>query len=196
MRKLILLAIFISLSIYLIKTNFVELKYHLPLPIKIETRANLTETKKMLQGNPMKIARWLDNNITGKSDGRIQYAQTPEETFERRTGDCEDYSILAKYFLDSRYDEIYLIIWQGKSKSSSEHYAKRKQQSICHCICVFKIGEKMWGIMDNSNFIMAYGSIEDIVKADCEFRDTRIGRAYIVRFTHYIYRRIKKLDIK
>lgn len=54
----------------------------------------------------------------------------------------------------------------------------------------------MWGIIDNNGFIMIYGSLEEAVKADCEFRYIKVRRAFIVKFWHYAYRKIKKLDIK
>jgi len=45
-----------------------------------------------------KIFRWVKKNITYKKDqdiwDTIEYWQTPEETIEKRTGDCEDGAIL------------------------------------------------------------------------------------------------------
>lgn len=45
---------------------------------------------------------WVSDNITYKADlffGLTDQWQTPEETLELRTGDCEDFCILLMYFL-------------------------------------------------------------------------------------------------
>lgn len=181
--------------ITLIVLNQEFIKSHLPLPVKLETKINLIETKDYLNGDPFKIQLWLNQNITGKSDRAVQYAQLPEETFERRTGDCEDYAILAKYFLEKRYEEIYLIVWEGKFLPESKNYEK-SQRTAVHCVCIFKIKDTMWGIMDNNGFVMAKGTLEDAIKADVELRYINLKRAFIVKFYRYAYKRIKKLNLE
>lgn len=49
---------------------------------------------------PWKLGMWLWHRVWYKSDlevhGKREYWQDPEETLKRRTGDCEDFAILAK----------------------------------------------------------------------------------------------------
>ena len=169
------------------------IKLHLPFPVKAEVKETLEETKKELKGDPWKVMKWLDNNMKGKSDGGLQYAQSPEESFKRGTGDCEDYAIIAKYFLEARYKEVHLVVWEGKFNPDSKHYNKNRDKWIFHAICVFKIKENIWGTMDINGFVMTYGSLEDIIRADCELRRVDVKRAFIVRFNKYAYRKLKRI---
>ena len=45
------------------------------------------------------IYDYLDDNITYKADA-WEYWQAPQETIDKRTGDCEDYGIFIAYFAD------------------------------------------------------------------------------------------------
>ncbi len=49
------------------------------------------------------IGEFLARNITYISDGSENYTQSPEETWERKGGDCEDFAIL---FLNIAYFEL------------------------------------------------------------------------------------------
>ena len=40
------------------------------------------------------IARWINKNVTYKSDGGSDHFQGPEETITLGTGDCEDFALL------------------------------------------------------------------------------------------------------
>ena len=189
---LILKILLIGVLISMIKLN--EIKNYLPLPVKMETKQSLSEQKDYLDGDPFKIQLWLNQNITGKRD-IIQYAQSPEETFDRKSGDCDDYATIAKYFLEVRYNEIYLIVWEGNFLPESKNYEKDKK-IICHCICLFKIKENMWGIMDNNGFVIAKGTLEEAVQADVYLRYVSLERAFIVRFYRYVYKIIRKLNLE
>lgn len=160
-------------------------------PINVETKETLEETKKELNGSPFKIQLWLTKNITGKVDeAGVQFAQYPEETFQRRTGDCEDYAILSKYFLEERFKEIYLIGWEGYFKPESK---MNTDKYLMHAICVFRWREDMWGIMDNNGFFVAKGSLEEVVVAAGDMRMVDIKKAYIMRFNHYSWKHLKRI---
>ena len=45
------------------------------------------------------IGSWLKHNIEYVDDDSGQYVQSPLETYEWRTGDCEDFAILMMYFI-------------------------------------------------------------------------------------------------
>lgn len=56
---------------------------------------------------------WVDYNIHYKYDpivGLWDAWQTPEETLEKRTGDCEDFSILLMYFIYALGEDSSLIL--------------------------------------------------------------------------------------
>jgi hypothetical protein len=46
--------------------------------------------------SPAEAVRWVSDNMTYKVS---PLWQTPEQTYQLRTGDCADYSLLAMYFL-------------------------------------------------------------------------------------------------
>lgn len=45
------------------------------------------------------VMQWVSQNITYKSDGIRDEWQEPHETYNSRTGDCEDFAILALYLM-------------------------------------------------------------------------------------------------
>lgn len=67
-----------------------------------------------IEGTQESILEWVSDNITYKDDkdtwGISDYWQTPEETMLLRTGDCEDFTILAMALLNSIgiYSELVL----------------------------------------------------------------------------------------
>ncbi|MFX0084329.1 MAG: transglutaminase-like domain-containing protein [Candidatus Hodarchaeota archaeon] len=194
MRKIIkyfilVLVVGFALIVY---ENFSLLRNSIFSIVKVETKQTLEEQRDYLKGDPFKIQLWINENIVGKSDGGLQFAQLPEETFEKRTGDCEDYAILAKYFLEVRYEEIHIVVWEGKIKEDSNQYEKHKDHLVGHAVCMFKI-RNGWGILDNNGFVMIKGTLEDAVRYDCELRYVEVKNAYTARFFHYAYRKLKKI---
>lgn len=59
---------------------------------------------------PEEVMEWVALNIKYKSDSwipRNDYWQSPDQTYEWRTGDCEDYAILFAYFVhELGYDPV------------------------------------------------------------------------------------------
>jgi len=180
---------YVILALYLC-LNWDIAKYNLPLPVSAEKKVELVEQRKQLDGDPFKIQLWVNRYLKGKRDA-YQFAQYPEETFERLTGDCEDFAILSKYFLEIRYPEVHIVVWEGKFIRESKNYEK-VNGTVCHAIMLFKI-EDGWGVMDNNGLLMAKGTMEDAIRFDCQLRKIEVKRAYIVRFNHYSYRRLRRV---
>lgn len=71
-------------------------------------------------GSFMGILQWVADNIEYVNDndvhGRGEWQQ-PSETYQRRTGDCEDHAILAAFLLTrAGYDGV--MIWVGYDEDS------------------------------------------------------------------------------
>ena len=45
------------------------------------------------------ISQWIAARTTYKDDGEIQYVQSPLETYQLQTGDCEDYAVFMMYLI-------------------------------------------------------------------------------------------------
>lgn len=144
----------------------------------LTNQLSLEQTKYSLSNSPTKIAKWLKDNISQVKD-KVSYAQTPQETFDRREGDCEDLSILAQYFIGDTY-ETYLVVWRGKFREDSEHYKEYKEK-IYHCICVVKIHDAMWGCIDLGKYIYGRSTLVGIIEEDCDAREINIEKAYFVK---------------
>ena len=63
---------------------------------------------------------WIKNNIDHKLDF-IEEWQSPEETYRKRTGDCEDVAFLASYFLKKLNIEHDIMI--GQNIESNDFHA-------------------------------------------------------------------------
>ena len=86
------------------------------------------DLERYCQGSPGKLSRWINGNIWYRSDkdkwGVSDYWQTPEETLSRnnkygqRSGDCEDYAVLAYRVLSGMgYDpHLFTIIFSVNGK--------------------------------------------------------------------------------
>lgn len=187
LTKFIIVYVIVALYLCL---NWDIAKDNLPLPVSAEKKAELIEQRKQLGGNPYKIQLWVNRYLKGKRDP-YQFAQYPEETFERLAGDCEDFSILSKYFLEERYDDIHIVVWEGKFKPESKNYEKVKG-TVYHAIVLFKI-ESGWGVMDNNGLLIAKGTMEDAIRFDCELRMVEVKRAFTAEFNHYSWRRLRRI---
>lgn len=154
-------------------------KIFLPIIILLLTsQLSLTDIKDSLHGSPSKITKWLEENIVPTRD-KVSYAQTAQETFDKRQGDCEDISILAQYLIGNVY-ETYLIVWEGKFKEDSKYYKEHKEK-ICHCVCVVKIHDEMWGCIDVDRYVHGKATLVGIILEDCDLRKIKVERAYFVR---------------
>jgi hypothetical protein len=60
------------------------------------------------------VLDWILENIEYQDDGVIRppdYWKTPKQTYDSRKGDCEDFSLLAGYFLwELGYEDVRLVI--------------------------------------------------------------------------------------
>ena len=72
--------------------------------------------------DPELIQYWINKNISYKSE-KINYGQSPKQTFKRKTGDCEDYAIFGVYCLDrSGYDSaVVTSIWDYHTGNNDGH---------------------------------------------------------------------------
>jgi hypothetical protein len=62
--------------------------------------------------------RWVSSNIRYASDGGTDEWQTPEETYARRAGDCEDYTILMLYFIKDIAPDARMCVIQSNGAST------------------------------------------------------------------------------
>lgn len=80
---------------------------------------------------PKQLEYWLWKNVTYKSDmeihGKNEYWQNPQETFNLRSGDCEDFALFARYVL---------IKLGHETKFIGYHFMKERKR-YGHAICVF-----------------------------------------------------------
>lgn len=69
--------------------------------------------------SPKDLARWLKKNIRFEEDrflfGKEDYWQSPEEFYNRRSGDCEDYALFAQHALKKKGIESYVVSLYGKN---------------------------------------------------------------------------------
>lgn len=71
------------------------------------------ELNQFIGMTPYEIDTWIDNNIEFKKDILIDQWQLPSTTLRKRTGDCEDKSILFLYLCKlNGYGEGRLIVWK------------------------------------------------------------------------------------
>jgi len=78
--------------------------------------------------SPKEISDWLSKNFTYVGE-MPDYWQNAQETLDKKTGDCEDFAILAQAILKKLHipSQILIIKFQGINQ--------------LHAICVFKNGE-------------------------------------------------------
>lgn len=94
---------------------------------------------------PTDLGNWMSKTLSyqAEKDGE-DYWQTPEETVKKKTADCEDFGILAKYVLTDLGYKPYLIILVNRLTNKG------------HAICVFRDKEGNWGIFDNTYYNQTY----------------------------------------
>lgn len=72
------------------------------------------ETVKALD-TPWKINCWLQANVKYVKD-RVDYWNTPLETYNARCGDCDDYARFAQHCLNRHgYNSFFLLMWSSKA---------------------------------------------------------------------------------
>ena len=106
--------------------------------------------------SPGELSQWLQDNFKYKAEEFLQdYWQTPEETLELKTGDCEDFAFLVLYILNqqTKPKEAYFVLIDSGEVDS-------------HAICVFKKEDGTWGIFsDRYYFSMGKDSILGTISA-------------------------------
>ena len=117
----------------------------LPLPTQTTLQATEQPTPTLLDQlagtytTPKAIATFLRTNFTFKRDEELfdesDRWQSPEEFVARKTGDCEDYALLARTLLRRNSIEAYLFSVFGK-----EGYA--------HTVCVFVDASGRYNVID------------------------------------------------
>lgn len=85
------------------------------------------ELEEDIMGGPkwFVLCNWVATNIEYKHDmdvhGQIEYWQLPTETFQLRTGDCEDFSILlCSLYRVNEYDESNAFVMAGPTNDLGE----------------------------------------------------------------------------
>jgi len=109
---------------------------------------------------PKEIASWIRKNIWYRKDidkwGVRDYWQTSEETLTidkdkgERTGDCEDFAILAR-------DCLYLI------DINAELFIFRKTKTLSHAVCIFEYNNK-WCYIDLGDYCETRAKSKDELK--------------------------------
>ena len=137
--------------------------------ISFPKTTTLYRLKFKYQYNPYGLAKWLDKEIVYRRDKEdIDEWQTPQRTFERRKGDCEDYAILAKYVLgrgnilcvrnkeDKRH--AVLIFWNNKKlymlSNHNLKYLGRKRLSYYRLAEMVFSDWRKWDIVDTEGYII------------------------------------------
>jgi hypothetical protein len=69
--------------------------------------------------------RWVDSNITWVADPSGGKKRLPEETYARRSGDCEDFALLLAYFGYSLGDDVLVVV--GRYPGAG-----------WHCVCRYR----------------------------------------------------------
>ena len=136
----------------------------------------IDDVKKKVWRDPYKVAGWLKKNISYVRD-KVSYAQTAQETFEKRGGDCEDFAILAQYLLGNTY-ETYLVIWEGRYKGAGRYGGRSTKAS--HCICVIKYHDALWVRIDQDELIGVKSTLFYTIKDSGDLSGVDIERAYFV----------------
>lgn len=63
----------------------------------------------MVPTNPVELCEWVAEEIEYKTDAP-QYVQSPRETLDRGTGDCEDFAILYMWLLGREDAELVIVL--------------------------------------------------------------------------------------
>lgn len=81
--------------------------------------------------SPEQLALFLKKNFQFEDDtalfGSEDYWQSPQEFWQRKTGDCEDYALLVQYVLQRLGVEVYVVSFYG-------------QDNYAHTVAVYKTG--------------------------------------------------------
>jgi len=181
------LPLFMSVAVGLLLTLFVLVGI-------LANESTIDEVKKELNGDPYKIAQWLGRNIRTVKDS-IGYSQPAKYTYRYKKGDCEDFAILARYFIGDRY-ETHLVVWTGKFREDSKFHKKYKEKKICHAVVAIKLYINNWGIIDQDKYIPNGRSLVDIIKINCDLRRIKVIRAYIADLYRFRNKIIKEIDLE
>jgi len=113
--------------------------------------STVDELIKYCKESPEKISEWISNNIKYKDDmvvwDKEDYYQSPSETLNLKTGDCEDYAILAYACLKKLGYKPRLLVMTTVTEA--------------HCICIF-VYKKKWHyigeeFLTKTNSIFSWG---------------------------------------
>ena len=81
--------------------------------------------------------KWVSLNITSKAD-ESEYWQTPDETMELLTGDCEDQAILLMYLIYKNTgikSEMCIVQLKTEGKVNSYHAIVKCEDVLYDCPC-------------------------------------------------------------
>ena len=178
--------------------------------LSLASELTLEETKDILGGDPYKIARWMEN--IKSVHGSFGYGQLPERTFKYRKGDCEDYAILAQYFIGDKY-KTYIIVWRGQFRKDSKYYSKIWNKKVDHTVLAIKLKENYWGIIDQDKYITGAIDIKElpkgidlsrinsrslsgIIKINCLLRRINVEKAWIMDLLKLRRKIIEEIDLR
>lgn len=108
--------------------------------------------------NPRSMAIWIGQHITYVSDevkhNLKDYWQSPGETFKDRTGDCEDFSVLAYHILyQLGFTPHILGVW-GKRKVGDN--------VLGHAVCAFKWNGDWYHFSNWGLFIVKVNDLKEV----------------------------------
>ncbi len=102
---------------------------------------------------PESLVRFLQQQMTFEEDlrlfGEMDYWQTPEEFLGRRSGDCEDYALLAQAVLQRSGVEAFVFSLYGE-----DNYA--------HAVCVFTEKGRYHVINQDRLLRLEAGSLKEV----------------------------------
>jgi hypothetical protein len=140
--------------------GWAPLKLDTPTP-KWETRIGfpwkperLTQLGLPLTPDPVGANIWVNKHITYKADP-LNYWQTPDETLQLRTGDCEDYCLLKRRIMRT----------QGVSDSKIILLlVKDLIARVDHALLLVYMGDNKWWAFNNqSDNIRPIAMLEDYI---------------------------------
>lgn len=110
---------------------------------------------------PENIGEYLKSNIYYTAD-KNDHWQTAEETLQRGEGDCEDFSILAQYYLDKigiKGQIVYYNMMKGKDWKA-------------HAICIFKERDGTYSYISTEKYQKVNGKS---IRECCDWSAKRAG---------------------
>lgn len=129
---------------YIILPLFLLSCENCPSPLKVDKNYKYKWNKPIQVSSIDEAMKWCSDNIEYKNDKEVwnqsDYWQTPQETYDKRTGDCEDYCIL---FMQLVYELGYESELKIILKTNDNYHAIVKVENIYYDVQINAIYNKL-----------------------------------------------------